>query len=575
MIYKQIWFLVFLILLVPVFSEYGYSKEVTIDVTLERTLQANDCLKCHDSIDSIKFANSVHGFNACTSCHSDIIDIEKHSEGIHLPKKVNCSICHEKEAGEYITNVHKVAMGFSCDECHSEPHYLKSWKGDKREIIKKCTSCHEEESYVVSGHARAIMKGNNDSAVCSDCHGLHDTKVLHTTGRTYPVKAREFYTRACNRCHSDVELMEKNNLTTIAVKTYHESIHGKIQKLGYAAAGCADCHTSHNILPKDDPLSTVNEKNLITVCSRCHDHVNENFVKFISHAHFTDRTKFPLLFWTVVFMTTLLVVTLLFFWFHTLLWWRKAYWEKQKLLAEGHLITDKLAHIENPGDTYKRFKLRDRILHLILMLTFFGLACTGLPLRFPDAVWSKFMLDFISGVSVALFLHRICAFILIIEFLIVIGYSFHFTFFNKKAGNNWKERLFGSDSLLFTKKDFKDFVGMMNWFVDQGPPPQFDRWTYWEKFDFMAVFWGMCAIGISGVLMWWPEITSYVFPGWIFNLARIIHADEALLAIGFIFTVHFFNTHFIPTKWPMNYSIFTGRIYKWEFIEEIFCFCAF
>jgi hypothetical protein len=56
--------------------------------------------------------------------------------------------------------------------------------------------------------------------------------------------------------------------------------------------------------------------------------------------------------------------------------------------------------------------------------------------------------------------------------------------------------------------------------------------------------------------------------GWVINVGRIIHSEEALLAIGFIFTVHFFNTHFVPTKWPMNYSIFTGRIYKWEFIEE-------
>ena len=55
----------------------------------------------------------------------------------------------------------------------------------------------------------------------------------------------------------------------------------------------------------------------------------------------------------------------------------------------------------------------------------------------------------------------------------------------------------------------------------------------------------------------------------VINAARIIHSEEAPPAIGFIFTVHFFNTHFVPTKWPMNYSIFTGRIYKWEFIEEI------
>jgi hypothetical protein len=51
-------------------------------------------------------------------------------------------------------------------------------------------------------------------------------------------------------------------------------------------------------------------------------------------------------------------------------------------------------------------------------------------------------------------------------------------------------------------------------------------------------------------------------------VARIIHSEEALLAIGFIFTIHFFNTHFVPTKWPMNHVMFTGRVYKWEFAEE-------
>ena len=102
------------------------------------------------------------------------------------------------------------------------------------------------------------------------------------------------------------------------------------------------------------------------------------------------------------------------------------------------------------------------------------------------------------------------------------------------------------------------------WFVDKGPYPRFGRWTYWEKFDFMAVFWGMAAIGLTGIVMWWPHITTLILPGWIINIARVIHSEEALLAISFIFTIHFFNTHFVPNKWPINYAIFTGRIYKWE-----------
>jgi len=557
-----------LFLLLPL-SSLTHPREVTIDVNMKRSILAKDCLECHaDAIKGGKYANSVHGANACTSCHVDIIDVEKHAQGTYIPQPVNCNICHKKETQEYTSSIHHIREKFTCVECHADIHYLTPWQGNKIRIIEKCTSCHEEETYVASGHERAVMRGNNDSAVCSDCHGLHDTQIWHTAGRTYPVEAREFYTRACNTCHADKELMTKNNLTTIAVETYEHSIHGKIQKLGYAAAGCADCHTSHNILPKSDPESTINEKNLIKVCSRCHEGANANFTKFIPHAAFENRVRYPQLFWTTVFMVALLVVVLVFYWAHTFLWWRKAYWEKQRLLAEGHLISDKLDKIKNPGETYIRFKLRDRILHLVVIFTFFGLAATGMPIKFTNAPWAKFMLDLIAGFQVAALLHRICAFILIVAFLIVLGYCFHFTFFNKKAGKNWKERLSGPYSLLPRKKDWEDFIAMGKWFVDQGPPPKFDHLTYWEKFDFLAVFWGMAAIGISGIIMWVPHITTKFLPGWWINVARIVHSDEALLAVIFIFTVHFFNTHWVPTKWPMNYSIFTGRIYKWEFIEE-------
>jgi cytochrome b subunit of formate dehydrogenase len=97
--------------------------------------------------------------------------------------------------------------------------------------------------------------------------------------------------------------------------------------------------------------------------------------------------------------------------------------------------------------------------------------------------------------------------------------------------------------------------------------PRFDRWTYWEKFDFLAVFWGMFAIGTSGLLLWIPEWSSWVIPGWVLNVATLVHSEEALLAALFIFTVHFFNTHFIPTKFPMDPIIFTGR-YRLEELKE-------
>jgi hypothetical protein len=57
-------------------------------------------------------------------------------------------------------------------------------------------------------------------------------------------------------------------------------------------------------------------------------------------------------------------------------------------------------------------------------------------------------------------------------------------------------------------------------------------------------------------------------PGWVFNVAFVIHGEEALLAMVFIFTVHFFNGHLRPEKFPMDTVIFTGRLPLREVEEE-------
>jgi len=79
-------------------------------------------------------------------------------------------------------------------------------------------------------------------------------------------------------------------------------------------------------------------------------------------------------------------------------------------------------------------------------------------------------------------------------------------------------------------------------------------------------------IGISGLILWFPEFFTKLLPGWIINVAMIIHSDEALLAVGFIFTIHFFNTHLRPESFPMDPVIFTGLVsldeYKGDRPEE-------
>lgn len=68
--------------------------------------------------------------------------------------------------------------------------------------------------------------------------------------------------------------------------------------------------------------------------------------------------------------------------------------------------------------------------------------------------------------------------------------------------------------------------------------------------------------------MWWPNLTGQYLPGWVFNVAAIFHSEEAFLAVVFLFTVHFFNNHFRPDKFPLDRVMFTGTVTLEELRHE-------
>jgi cytochrome b subunit of formate dehydrogenase len=124
-------------------------------------------------------------------------------------------------------------------------------------------------------------------------------------------------------------------------------------------------------------------------------------------------------------------------------------------------------------------------------------------------------------------------------------------------------------SLVPRWQDLWDMIAMFKWFFGKGPRPVFDRWTYWEKFDYWAVFWGMAIIGGSGMMLAFPNVTAAVLPGWVFNVATVVHGEEAFLAAVFLFTVHFFNNHLRPDKLPPpDIVMFTGAVSLEEFSRE-------
>jgi len=213
---------------------------------------------------------------------------------------------------------------------------------------------------------------------------------------------------------------------------------------------------------------------------------------------------------------------------------------------------------------YRRFTPIERVLHAGLMLSFVGCALSGLPLIFADRPWAATLARILGGFEGAGLIHRICAAVMIVVFathvVMVFGKAI--------AGGRLMKILWGPDSMVPQLQDGIDIYRNFLWFIGRGPRPQFDRWTYWEKFDYWAVFWGMLIIGGSGLLLWFPVFFSRVLPGWMFNIAALVHGEEALLAVGFIFTFHFFNGHLRPEKFPMDTGVFTGRIPEHELKGE-------
>jgi cytochrome b subunit of formate dehydrogenase len=210
----------------------------------------------------------------------------------------------------------------------------------------------------------------------------------------------------------------------------------------------------------------------------------------------------------------------------------------------------------------RRFSRLNRVLHVLMIVSFISLALTGLTLKFSYTGWAVFMSKIFGGFEIAGFIHRFAAVIMLSAFVIHI---IDLIRIKRKENKSFKEMLFNPDSMLFNKHDLKDFIGSLKWFIGLGQRPEYGRWTYWEKFDYFAVFWGIFVIGSTGLTLWFPEFFTQFFPGWVINVATIIHSDEALLATGFIFTVHFFNTHLRPEKFPMDIVIFSGRVPLEEF----------
>jgi cytochrome b subunit of formate dehydrogenase len=203
---------------------------------------------------------------------------------------------------------------------------------------------------------------------------------------------------------------------------------------------------------------------------------------------------------------------------------------------------------------YRRFNVFHRWMHFLVFVSFTVLVFTGMPLKYKDTEWARWFMDLFGGVTAAGVYHRIAAIVTVFywsaEMLVMIIMVL-------KARGKMRGRI----PLMFNGKDLQDIIGMFAWFFGRGPKPQFDRYTYWEKFDYLSLVAGTVIIGATGFMMWFPLETTKVLPGYWLNVALVIHSNEALLAMGVIFIfVHFFSAHLKPESFPLDKVIFTGSL---------------
>ncbi len=435
----------------------------------------------------------------------------------------------------------------TCTNCHSPHKELPRSDPEstisKQNIAATCGQCHDGiyEQHQQSVHAAEgnpdydtrRMRGMPELPQCDDCH------PAHTVARTDLPDFKLGIMEQCGKCHEEV------------TKTYFDTYHGKASALGDTTrAKCYDCHSAHSIHPLSDPRSTLHRDHIVETCGRCHEGSHRQFAGYLTHATHHDPEKYPALFYAFCGMTGLLVGTFAFFGLHTLAWLPRS-WK----LRKQHAAT--LGAVEADAKQFVRFTPFQRKLHLTVILSFFGLAITGMMLKFSYTQWAQTLIGVFGGADTAGWIHRVCA-------VVTFGYFFahlvNVAIKYVKGDRSLRDYLFGPDTILPTARDFHELIATIRWFLGWGPRPRYGRWTYWEKFDYFAVFWGVAIIGSTGLCLWFPEVFTRFIPGWWINVATIVHSDEALLATGFIFTIHFFNTHFRPEKFPMDPVIFTGRM---------------
>ncbi len=525
---------------------------------------AESCQMCHTkdggapAVDFDAFAKSVHaGQASCADCHAG------YKEGPHegeLPalSDADKAVVSRLEKARWATGGH---------ESKGEKKHEEARVTAPRAYLA-CAGCHEmSHPEAMAGWQRSVHSRwlREDAKVagptCASCHGsIHGLKKLAaydpkaSAREKVPADRREIAKR-CEACHGNEEFAKAAGVNPEAAVTYHDSIHGRLARVGNEVAPvCTSCHAArkeaggtHAIVAKADPASAVSAGQRKETCNRCHEKTSDNFAALVAHKPIQEIGGHVVPHIVHVAFSWLTTLTLLFFAFHVAIDF--VYELRQRLARKSHGGEAADAH-----RSVVRFDIHQRAQHWLMLSGVILLGITGWPLRGAGdaeaAGYSRAFMKLFGGAEGAAIGHRVGAVLIIAS---SIYHLFYLTFLAAKKRLPFSMLPLPKDAL-----DMRDNILFMLGLKRERP--RFDRYMYLEKFDYWAVFWGIVMMVGTGFVFWFPTFFASWAPSWVITAALIIHGEEATLAILFLFCVHFYNVHLKPSIFPMNWAWLNGRI---------------
>ncbi len=493
----------------------------------------------------------------CRNCHNEpTFSAAQSKRSAH--KDSTCRDCHQG----YQFNPHEPV-----EEATSEDIDALKKRGFKNPVpLAACMDCHDAPSDTAGAFPHGKNKEGTKAGLpyCLDCHGdPHEIQLMKTMT---PAARRTAMNKHCVSCHGDPKRMAPFRLSTGIVAAYEHTMHAIKLDLGSAEApGCADCHPAH---PPGDAKKAA--ALAAGPCIKCHEGAQPSFRVLANHKPMTVKDR-PISFYTVKFFAWLTFLTILGLSLHVLLdilnVVRRARKSSHKR-KHGHqpkledMDPTVLAHVSDgriePKGTILRFDVNQRIAHGLMALSFTLLAFTGWPLSSHGVGASHFLVSLFGGLQTTGLIHRIAAVGLVVACL------YHLTYLAVALARG---RL--HFTMLPKLQDLRDVAANLGWLLGlRDKKPAYARFSYFEKFDYWAVFWGCVIMVGSGAVRWFPTQVMRFAPPWLYEICYLAHTDEALLAGLAIFVWHFYNVHLRPAVFPMSWVFLTGRMSYEEHEEE-------